>query len=265
MQSTRSIPKITHQIWLQGWDQVPSLFHKNIELLSEKNPDYVHMKWDETSLREECRKIDPVIAARFDAYKHFIQKVDFGRYVVLYNYGGVSVDTDMKSIGAIDSTPGITTSDFIISESSFPLNMVGYINNALLMVKKQHIILRTMLFKMSRSFQPESEYLTKELYISHTTGPDFIKQIVNSHKDEIRVINYSYYEPCFSIDPVCIPRATTIMDHRHEMSWMNIYVKYMFKVLILLFYMVLFIIPIAIVYFMYNSSFVKKLYRQFNS
>jgi mannosyltransferase OCH1-like enzyme len=256
-----SIPKITHQIWLQGWDKVPSSFHKNIELLSEKNPEYQHMKWDETSLREECNKIDPVIAARFDAYKHLIQKVDFGRYVVLYNYGGISIDTDMKSIGAIDSTPGLTASDFIISESAFPLNIIGCINNALIMVKKQHPILRTILFKMARSFQPESDYLTKELYISYTTGPDFIKQIVRSYPKEIRIINYMYYEPCFSIDPICSPATTTIMDHQHEMSWMNIYIKYVLKCFIVLFYICLFIIPIGIIYFMYNSSFIKKLYK----
>ena len=73
------------------------------------------MVWDETSLRDECRKLFPAVLAKFDSLPYLVQKVDFGRLVILYAYGGITVDTDMKSLNAIDTTPKINSAEVIVS------------------------------------------------------------------------------------------------------------------------------------------------------
>lgn len=48
----RTIPKITHQIWLQGWKSLPPKFKGNVESLRTLNPGYTHMVWDESLFKE---------------------------------------------------------------------------------------------------------------------------------------------------------------------------------------------------------------------
>ena len=71
------------------------------------NPNWEHKTWDESQLRAACEEVGPACATRFDAYEHFMQKVDFGRYVILYLYGGVIVDCDMEAKKPLDEVPDI--------------------------------------------------------------------------------------------------------------------------------------------------------------
>jgi mannosyltransferase OCH1-like enzyme len=66
-----SIPLITHQIWIQGWDVIPDKFKLNTESLKKHNPEFTHMTWDEKSLREECAKISHNVRDKFDSLKLF--------------------------------------------------------------------------------------------------------------------------------------------------------------------------------------------------
>jgi len=244
----RTIPKITHQIWLQGWKSLPPKFKENVNGLHALNPGYTHMGWDEKTLREECRKLFPAVLARFNSLPYLVQKVDFGRLVVLYIYGGVSVDTDMKSLKAIDTTPKIDTAELIVSLSAFPGNLIGQTNNAIVLAKPHHPLILELITQMTNVTTKESEFLTKELYISHTTGPVIQNTFFHEHLGEIVFLDHTYYEPCFSTDPLCAPSKESIMDHKHEMSWVSPGMKVFLKILIGFLYVVLYSIPIVIVY-----------------
>ena len=243
-----TIPRITHQIWLQGWDQLPEKFHENVRLLRVKNPDYRHMTWDKTSLRTECAKIGPEVVAKFDSFPHLVQKVDLGRFVVLYNYGGVSVDTDMKSLRSIGSTPHLDSADCMISGGAFPLNIVGHTNNALIITKPKNPFIEDMISTIVGAKIDEKSFLSKELYINATTGPQAFQTVVEKHRENIVFLDSKFYEPCFSIDPVCKPTEETIMDHQHEMSWIHPSFRELFKYLFVLLYVLLIAVPIAALY-----------------
>jgi mannosyltransferase OCH1-like enzyme len=247
-----SIPKITHQIWMQGWDNIPSKFKANVALLEDKNPEFNHRKWDEESLRVECARFSPAARDKFDSFKYLVQKVDFGRYVVLYNYGGVSVDTDMVSLKPINNTPKFSEANFIISSAAFPANIIGWLNNALIMSKKGHPILLELIQSIIDTKVNERDFTSKELYIDATTSPSKFNSIVYRHINDVVVLNYEYFEPCFSVDPICRPGAKTIMDHQHELSWFHGKAKILAQVLILLVYFLLFIcLPLLLIWFIY--------------
>jgi len=205
------------------------------------NPDFEHMQWDEESLREECAKVDPAVLTKFDSFPHLIQKVDLGRYVVLHNYGGVTVDTDMKSLKSIIATPHFTEHDFIVSSSAFPTNLAGWINNALIMSSPQHPILHELIMSIAHCQRKESDFTSKELFIDATTSPSKFNSILGRHRSEILVLDHRYFEPCFSVDPICAPGEQSIMDHKHELSWFNGITKLLCQILIVLIYGLLYI------------------------
>ena len=247
-----SIPKITHQIWLQGWSKVPEKFQENIQLLRSLNPDYTHMTWDETSLRQECMKLGQDVAERFDSFPYLMQKVDLGRYVVIYNYGGISVDTDMKSLRPISETPHLDTDKLIVSYSAFPVSVLGFVNNAMILAKKYNPVLLKLIQSIVQTPVKESDYPTKEFYIDASTSPSRFNTIIFKYKENVLFLDHRHYEPCFSVDPVCRPNKYSIMDHKHELSWFHGTTKHFVTWLLYLLYLTLFVIfPIVfLVWFM---------------
>jgi len=230
------IPNIIHQIWMQGWSNLPDKFAENVRLLEEKNPGYTHIRWDESMLRLECAALGPECLKKFDSFKYMVQKVEFGRYVVAYRYGGVTVDLDMKSIGSIDSTPGLHEHEFMVSQAAYPFGACGGINNALLIVSKEHPTLKAIIDTIVSEHLDERDFLVKELYIHATTGPQFFTRMVRAHRDSIHVLSHEYYEPCMSVDPFCSVKPHTIMDHQHELSWMSPFFKFVTQIVFFLLY-----------------------------
>jgi mannosyltransferase OCH1-like enzyme len=82
------IPHVTHQIWFQGWHELPEKYHEYTEKLAILNQNWEHMKWDELGLRAECAVFSPEAVAKFDSFPRMIQKVDF--------LGGTSCSTTME-------------------------------------------------------------------------------------------------------------------------------------------------------------------------
>jgi hypothetical protein len=111
---------------------------------------------------------------------------------------------------------------------------------------------------MTNSTVREEEFLTKELYLNGTTGPSVQNAFFYEHKGEIIFLENTYYEPCFSVDPVCRPSQESIMDHKHEMSWISPWAKVLLKILIALLYLALFVVPLMLIYWGYVRFASKK-------
>jgi len=206
---------------MQGWDKLPEKFRDNVNRLHLMNAEYKHMQWDEKTLREECAKISKECVAKYDSFEHMISRVDFGRYVILYNYGGISIDTDMYPMRSISNTPGLDKHDFIISSAAYPYNIVGYLNNGVIICKEKHDILLKIINDIINDRRKTSDFMSKDLFVHKTTGPLFIRRELEPFMDRIYILDYKYYEPCVSADKFCKVSDEAIMDHRHELSWMS--------------------------------------------
>jgi len=222
-------PKITHQIWIQGWDKLPEKFQKNVSLLHELNPEFQHMQWTDVSLRDECAKLGTVYLKIYDGFTILMSKVDFGRYVVLYNYGGISIDTDMEPLRPIRDTPGLDKYTFMVSSSPLFPRWCNLVNNALIISTKKHTILEHMLNEIISTPSDPVNYILNELYVTNTTGPLFMNRIIQKFSDKIHLLENYLYEPCFSGDMFCTDTSESIMNHRHELSWMNPVTKFILR------------------------------------
>jgi mannosyltransferase OCH1-like enzyme len=262
-----SIPKITHQIWMQGFENIPEKFKKNVDDLHRLNPEYKHKQWDEKSLRTECLKYSTECAERFDSFDQMIMKVDLGRYVVLHNYGGISVDTDMVQLRSIANTPGINTDTFIIGKSGFPYNLTGYLNNGVIITIPKHTIIITVINEIINDTRKCSDFTTKESCVQVITGPKHITDIINNNKELCKILDNKYYEPCTSLDLWCKPVKDSIMDHKHEGSWVSPYILYIGIVITFILKNIIFILGLIIILYLYINirkikSYIKYKYRK---
>ncbi|MCH5238146.1 MAG: glycosyl transferase [Muribaculaceae bacterium] len=93
----KDIPKIIHYCWFGG-NPLPSKAKKCIESWKEYFPEYEIKEWNESNF-----DFKSVPYAR-DAYesRKFAFVSDYARFWILYNFGGIYFDTDVKVIKSFD-------------------------------------------------------------------------------------------------------------------------------------------------------------------
>jgi mannosyltransferase OCH1-like enzyme len=91
------IPKIIHQIWIQGYNQAPFELQKFCQECRKINFDFQYILWDDDRIKKLLSEhfADEYLQL-YNSYTVFAQKADFSRYVILYIYGGIYLDFDTK-------------------------------------------------------------------------------------------------------------------------------------------------------------------------
>ena len=206
-----SIPRIIHLNWMQGWDNFPEKLKPNVESIISKNPGWKVMKWDESRILNALQGT-PYLNT-YKSFKLLHQRVDFARYVLLYMFGGVSLDTDIEALRPLSETPYINTSNFIVSEKPHSTS----INNATILVSKENPIMKYVIDNIDTKECDKSDYKC----IQATTGPYAFNRLISKFKDQIVVLDKSFLEPCTSLDPYCSPKEHSVLNHKHELSWIS--------------------------------------------
>lgn len=196
------IPKKIHYIWLGG-RPLSSLSNICINSWIEKLPEYEIIEWNEKNLdldqyaREnrffaECRK------RRLYAYM-----ADYLRLRILYEHGGIYMDTDIQVIKSFDS---MTDTDVLIGHASY-----GKIGTGFIGVEKHSFFIKKIL-----------EFYDKEIWESELfTIPDIIGYVHDREKFDIRIYDKEYFSPWPYDQPFSRQMVTenTRTIHWYEGSW----------------------------------------------
>lgn len=94
--TTHTIPKIIHQIWLGS--EFPPKYQAFQNSWKKYHPDWEYRLWTEKELATFPMKH----RALFDASINYGEKSDIARYEILYQMGGLYVDTDFECLKAFD-------------------------------------------------------------------------------------------------------------------------------------------------------------------
>jgi mannosyltransferase OCH1-like enzyme len=223
-------------VWIQGWDQLPQKFHKNVHKLHRLNPDWEHKTWDEGQLRGACEEYGKECVDRFDAYEHFIQKVDFGRYVILYLYGGVTIDCDMEAFRSLSEIPEIDFSPLIVSKannSPFETGFVTaghlknddwFINNAFIATKARNPVIKRLVESCINDRTKREDYFSQEYFISTTTGPIRVSTVLKD--SNMTILKPDIVESEYENENI-------IFIHDHQFSWTDSFTAIIIKTYLL--------------------------------
>ena len=91
------IPKVIHYCWFGG-NEIPKEYLDNIESWKKFCPDYEIKRWDESNYDiNKCKFIK-------EAYdiKKWAFVTDYARLDIVYNYGGIYLDTDVEIVKNFD-------------------------------------------------------------------------------------------------------------------------------------------------------------------
>lgn len=91
------IPKIIHLTWF-GTDPYPRLVKKCIDSWKKKLPDYEIYLWNSQNFDMD---ITPWVRQAYDAKKYAFVS-DYARFYLLFNYGGIYLDSDVEILRNLD-------------------------------------------------------------------------------------------------------------------------------------------------------------------
>lgn len=92
--------KVLHYCWFGG-APFPEIVKKCMESWKQFCPDYEIIEWNESNFDIHCCKY---VEQAYEAKKWAFVS-DYCRFFVLYNYGGIYLDTDVELIKPIDDLP----------------------------------------------------------------------------------------------------------------------------------------------------------------
>jgi len=94
------IPKLIHNIWIQGYDNLPEQNKKNNIQIRKLNTDWKFIMWDENMILDLLTKYPKILYVYKNIKKlHGLininaSKSDIARYIIMKEYGGLYYDLD---------------------------------------------------------------------------------------------------------------------------------------------------------------------------
>lgn len=184
------------------------------------NEDWKHIVWSDDRLRDECYRFSDACGRVYDAYQLMHQKIDLGRYVVVCQYGGITLDADAVCLRPLRdfSFPKdkimVTLMDFGWIERLFwyPLN-----NATIYSPYPYH---PSMIQLVDRIVErgDRSHLIIPAWRINQTTGPLAFQEIVLRLPD-VETVSGMLFEPCVLND--CNPSSRTFVEHKHTGTWLG--------------------------------------------
>lgn len=159
------IPKIIHYCWFGG-NILPEDAKRCIESWKKYCPDYEIKQWNETNYNiHACKYVEEAYKAKKWAFVS-----DYARMDILYQYGGIYLDTDVELIKCLDSI--LEKGPFMGLEKDFETNGSCMVATGLgIGIYKGHLIYKEVLdYYKNINFINEDGSLNLVTVVEHVTS-----------------------------------------------------------------------------------------------
>ena len=264
------IPKIIHQIWIQGENNIPDKFVDNMNKIRGMHPNWEYMLWDEIKILQLLQHNKKIIDLYYK-FEYLHQKVDYAKLIILFTYGGVCIDMDAYTVKSLDDVVETYSNyDFVVSNLK-DLGFIGNlhtcgkigncVNNGNFFGKPKAHIVKYIIEKITNYCYP---FDLKMSCIQKTTGPNFFNKAIDEYlkdkniknKSKVKFLNYKILEPCLM--DFCDISDETIIVHKHAGTWVNSFFKNIGRIYLsfpnFINTLIIFIF-IFIIYFIYQKFF----------
>lgn len=180
------IPKTVHQIW-HAWKPGSSPTQEMVAFNDEikrLHPDWTYILWDNTSSRDFIAQHYPFFLPTYDSYDVPIKRADALRYFILHHQGGLYLDMGFKVFKNLE--PLLAGWDFVAAEQDL---LEKSVNNSFMASIPGHPFLDFVIKKLPA---------TKDLFVLHATGPNFLTESLLEFKGSsphIKILDHKYTFP----------------------------------------------------------------------
>lgn len=245
------IPKIIHQIWIQGYDEIPEnlkAYHNNCKVI---NHQFKHIFWDEDKIRDLLLEhFGEEYWELYQKYQVYAQKSDFARYAILCVHGGIYVDMDMICRKSLEP---LLEHNFFCTSEIFYYVYKRYLNGVIGAIPNHPV------FKFIFDYIFQRQYSHNN--VTYSTGTSLLHDAVQKYrattgKDDIKIIKSKYLHPCQIYDDDLCPYTCRdcYVAHANMGSWNSPTIKFLNKHVVKnLKIIVLMLIVIILLFIIYKS------------
>lgn len=224
-----NFPKIIHQIWYQGINKASNKLKENSMLVKLYHSFWIYIIWDNIMITKFIKN-DTILFHTYKNFKYLHQKVDFFKYIILYKLGGVYIDMDVRLLKSFDNLIKENNNYDVIVSSLHYNKLENFvlchnsicINNGIIISKPGSDFLFKIINQIISFPNCYPFDINSSLCINNTTGPSLFTQVYINYpfKNKIKVLDWSYLEPCVSGN-LCEIKDNTVAIHEHNNSWIN--------------------------------------------
>lgn len=255
-------------VWFQGEDNIPkTIFKENLRNWRLLNPEWQVDLVDETMLKQACKNYSKECLDTFNSFDLLHMKIDFARYVLLYNDYSMYVDMDMYALRSLDNSEimsqfiksadhqdvlGLSTVNLGDFESLLFTGKRYCINNAVMMASHKNPIIKELIDTILRNHKKKELDLRSNYYkIQNITGPSFINKFFKNRTKHVTIFPHYLFEPTQPFGDSDI-REQTVAIHKFEMSWISDSLKNVMACYFR-FKPVLLVLPFVFVFYLYTK------------
>ena len=203
-----AIPKIIHRIWF-GPKDMPDLYAKFGAEWQTMNPDWMVIDWNYQSMPkpinewefEQCgREWLPAAGDAKPATLVQVTQADILSYELLYHYGGLYLNTDMRPMQPLPKD--FTEHDAVLANEVDDV----LISNAFMAAEAQHPLMKSVIDAIPHSVK------TEKRSVDWVTGPKLLTRIKQENYPETLTWPARYCNPWLASFKG-IPHAESIAAH----------------------------------------------------
>jgi len=228
------------QVWYQGCDKLENpTFVQNMQNWKAMNKDWNYYCLSDNDLRRECAKFSDECLKTYDNFDLMHLKIDFGRYVTLYNHGGIYTDVDTYVLRPLSSSKEINEvinkcndGKHVIGLSKIGCNILEKIvfqcrffyNNGIIISSQGNPFIKSFIEHIMK-ISKNNKYKDKYFKIQNITGPVSLTRFTQQYMfSNIALYEFdsSIFDACFS--DVCQISNNTICLHVYSGSWIPEYI-----------------------------------------
>jgi mannosyltransferase OCH1-like enzyme len=205
-----SIPRIIHQIWVQGAGELPARYRDATATWRARNGGWTHRLWDESSLREALLKHRPEWWPIYAAQPELVARADVARYALLQIFGGVYADVDTECTRPIEPLIEHSAATLQVTLYSKPRrapNRFVDVTNSVMASRAGHPVWSRVLDRLITHHHPGINLLSR-------TGPYMFWPLVQEHAavqpDDVRLIHYPHALTTAFLPRFCMRALSTI-------------------------------------------------------
>ena len=212
----RSPPKIIHQIWTGGRQELEHFQNK----LARKNkkqhflkwtatwqtmhPTWTYFLWDLTSMHFFVSSLYPCFLETYNHLSTDIKRTDFFRILVLFHMGGVYVDIDFEALKPMDEF--IRGHDIYLAEHVHNYE-AGEWPNAWMASVPKHPLWWAYLLEMTRRHE-----MRPNGYITDSTGPHAFTETIQYYQKMFPSVSIHSFAPVFFYPCLPLNKSSMLAD-----------------------------------------------------
>lgn len=229
------------QVWFQGCSNLTDpRFIENAKNWKLMNPEWNYYCVSDRDLAKACSMYSDECAQVYASLPKMHMKIDLGRYVLVYLFGGLYVDMDAYATRSLNYSKyirrcmQISKSKHVIGISNLQLNKIeqyvgGIVyNNAIVLCSPKNPVMKRFISHVLYNCKRYSGLRSAEFSVHYSTGPASFNKFFGNPRNligtEIVVFPKTVFEPC-DVTGLCVPNGDTVSLHQFEWSWINPKIK----------------------------------------